>query len=198
MKAFILMSYQKFFKPFLDYFFSIISVFLLSPIFILTAILIRVESKGPVLYVQERLGKNGRIFNLYKFRSMIHQTRDVSLQVFDDNSEITSVGKILRRFKIDELPQLFNVILGDMSLVGPRPSLPNLRENFNNDGEIRIKVKPGCANLATVNGGIYLSWPERWVFDRYYIEHLTFFLDMKIICKTIIVVFLGERFFFKK
>lgn len=192
------MIYKNLLKPFLDYFLAIIGILVVSPIFILTAIFIKLESNGPILFTQERLGRNGRIFKLYKFRSMTNKKRDANKQIFEGDPEVTLVGSIIRRLKIDELPQLINIILGDMSLVGPRPSLPNLKEKFNEDGEFRIKVKPGCTNLAAVNGSIYLTWPERWVFDRYYVENLTFALDVEIIFKTFIVVFFGEKIFLKK
>lgn len=191
------MIYRNFFKPFSDYFIAIIGLILFAPILIITAVFIRLETNGPILFIQERLGRNGCVFKLYKFRSMTHKKRNVNIQIFEGHPEVTVIGKIIRRLKIDELPQFFNVILGDMSLVGPRPSLPNLKEEFNEDGEYRIKVKPGCTNLASVNGSIYLTWPERWVFDRYYVENLTFLLDIEIIIKTIVVVLFGEKFFYK-
>lgn len=190
--------YKYLFKPLLDYLVAIVGIVLLLPIFLAVAILIKLESKGPVLFKQQRMGKNGRLFILYKFRSMTNTPRNSEKQVFQGDNEITKVGHYLRRLKIDELPQLFNILFGDLSLIGPRPSLPNLKEKFNEDGIYRIMVKPGCTNLAAVNGSIYLTWPERWVYDRYYVENLSFYLDIVILLKTILVVIFGEKIFLKK
>ena len=192
------MIYKNFFKPVIDYTLALIGILIVSPILIITAVLIKLESPGPIIFTQERLGLNYRIFKVYKFRSMTNKKREFDKQVFVGDSEITKLGNYLRRLKIDELPQLFNILKGDMSLVGPRPSLPNLKEKLNEDGMFRVKVKPGVTNLAAVNGSIYLTWPERWVFDRYYVENLSLKLDLEIIFKTIIVVFMGENYFNKK
>lgn len=192
------MIYKRFFKPLIDYLLAIMGIILVLPILILTAILIKLESPGPIIFTQERLGLNFKVFKVYKFRSMTHKKREFDKQIFEGDPEVTKLGNYLRRLKIDELPQLFNILKGDMSLVGPRPSLPNLKDKFNEDGEYRVKVKPGVTNLAAVNGSIYLSWPERWVFDRYYVENLSFKLDLEIMFKTIIVVFMGEDYFNKK
>lgn len=189
--------YKLIIKPFIDYLVSGMMLFLLSPILLLIAFIIRLDSPGPALFTQERLGKNGKIFKIYKFRTMFHRKRYAESQVFMDNPEITRLGKFLRRSKLDELPQLVNVLKGDMSLIGPRPCLPNLQKSFDENGIVRIKVKPGLSNYAAINGSIYLSWPERWVFDRYYVEHQSFLLDMEIVLKTIVVVFLGEKVFLK-
>ncbi len=192
------MIYKQFFKPLIDYTLAILGIILVSPILIVSAILIKLESPGPIIFTQQRLGLNCRVFKVYKFRSMTDKKREFDKQVFEGDPEVTKLGFYLRRLKIDELPQLFNILKGDMSLVGPRPSLPNLKDKFNEDGEFRVKVKPGVTNLAAVNGSIYLSWPERWVYDRYYVENLTFILDLEIIFKTVLVLFLGEKFFIKK
>ena len=189
--------YSNFFKPVGDKIVAFILLVLLFPIFILVSILILIDSKGPVFFLQERLGKDGMVFKLIKFRSMTHRERSYTKQTLISDPEVTNVGVLIRRLKIDELPQLINVLIGQMSIVGPRPSLPNLREKFNEDADYRIQVKPGVTNLAAVNGSIYLTWPERWVYDRYYVENLTFGLDLFIIMKTILVVFLGEKFFYK-
>jgi len=191
------MIYKNLLKPLIDYILAFVGIILVSPILIITAILIKLESPGPIIFTQERLGLNYRIFKVYKFRSMTHKKREFDKQVFEGDPEVTKLGVYLRRLKIDELPQLFNILIGDMSLVGPRPSLPNLQEKFNEDGKYRVKVKPGVTNLAAVNGSIYLSWPERWVFDRYYVENMSLKLDLEIIIKTIIVVFFGEKIFIK-
>lgn len=190
--------YKSFFKPLIDYSVSGAMLLLLSPIWLLVALLIKLDSPGPVLFTQERLGKNGRTFKIYKFRTMFYRERELEGQVFIDNPEITRLGKFLRRSKLDEIPQLFNILIGDMSLIGPRPSLPDLQERFDENGAFRIKVKPGVSNYAAINGSIFLTWPERWVYDRYYVEHQSFMLDLEIVLKTVVVVFLGDKVFLKE
>jgi lipopolysaccharide/colanic/teichoic acid biosynthesis glycosyltransferase len=136
---------------------------------------------------------HGRVFQLYKLRSMTHVPRTPDRQIYEGDAEVTRVGQWIRRFKIDELPQLVNVLLGDMSLVGPRPCLPELRDQFDENGAQRLLVRPGLTGLAQVNGNIFLSWPERWRLDRIYVNDLSFWNDIKILLKTIIVVALGEK-----
>ena len=119
------------------------------------------------------------------------------MKVFKDNPEVTKVGYYLRRFKIDELPQFINVLLGTMTIVGPRPCLTNIEHLYNEDTKYRFQVKPGVTSLAGVRGSIYLSWPEKWHYDRVYVEKANLLLDIKIIIKTVLVVFLGEKKFLK-
>lgn len=185
-------------KRFFDIVFSVACLLLLSPFLIISALLVATTSKGPIFFKQGRLGKNGKIFELYKFRTMTHKDRNNTDEVFLDNQEVTEIGKILRRLKIDELPQLFNILKGDMSFVGPRPCLPELRKQFDENGEKRLKVRPGLSGLAQINGNIYLEWPERWKYDAEYVDNCSFWLDIKIIFKTFLIVFLGEEKFVKK
>lgn len=185
-------------KRIIDIAITTIALIILFPILIICAILIKVESKGPLFYTQERLGENGARFKLLKFRSMTNKKHDISVQIMGNESEITGFGKIIRRLKIDELPQLINVLKGDMSIVGPRPCLPLLQQEFNEDGKARLKVRPGLTGLAQINGNIHLSWQERWIFDRFYVENHNLILDLKIIFKTIIIVILGEKWGLKK
>ncbi|ASD68095.1 sugar transferase [Pseudoalteromonas piscicida] len=166
---------------------------LLSPLLLLSVIMIKLTSKGPVFFLQERLGKNGQLFQVYKFRTMTDEVRRFDVQVYNSDSEVTLFGKFARRLKIDELPQLLNVLKGDMSIVGPRPCLPSLQKEFNEDGQARLLVRPGLTGLAQVNGNIYLSWEERWKLDRQYVENQSLLLDLKIILRTVAVVFLGEK-----
>lgn len=190
--------YRNTIKRLLDFTVALIATLLLSPVLIISAVLIKTTSKGPLFFMQDRLGKDGKVFKVYKFRTMTDKKRDFSQQVFSDNAEVTPVGKVLRRFKIDELPQLLNILKGEMSLVGPRPGLPEQQKEFNEDGKERIKVTPGLTGLAQVNGNIYLSWPERWKYDREYVENLSLPLDIKIILKTVGIVLLGEDKFIKR
>ncbi|WP_292934521.1 sugar transferase [Noviherbaspirillum sp.] len=179
-------------RPF-DVLAAFVLLLLVAPILLLTAVLLKLDSPGPILFTQKRLGLNGRIFDLYKFRSMVDVPRTPARQVYGGDPEVTRVGKFIRRFKIDELPQLLNVLKGDMSIVGPRPCLPDLQAEFDENGRSRIAVRPGLTGLAQVNGNIFLSWPERWRLDRMYVDNLSFVTDCRILWKTVFVVLLGEK-----
>ena len=180
-------------KRLMDIIVSTCLLFLLMPIFILVAFLIKLGSKGPVFFAQERLGFKGKVFKLYKFRSMTDVKHDAIVQVHQNTDGVTRIGKIIRRLKIDELPQLLNVLLGDMSLVGPRPCLEAIKMEFNEDGYKRLLVRPGLTGLAQVNGNTFLNWPDRWVLDRQYVENVSFMLDTKIMLRTMLIVILGEQ-----
>lgn len=190
--------YRRVFKRWLDFGLSSIVIILLIPLFLIAYLLVKIDSQGPFFFVQERIGKSGKLFKVYKIRTMINKKRLVQRQIFSDNAEITRVGAIFRRLKIDELPQLLNIWKGDMSFVGPRPSLPELLVELNDDGKKRISVRPGLTGLAQVNGNIYLSWEERWKFDREYVERVSFMEDLKILFKTFGIVLFGEKLFLKK
>jgi undecaprenyl phosphate N,N'-diacetylbacillosamine 1-phosphate transferase len=185
--------YRRIFKRIFDLLISVILSVLFTPLFIVVSVLIKLESRGPVLFIQERIGYHGKIFHILKFRTMTNRIRTEHEEVFADHPEITRIGKILRRFKVDELPQLTNIIRGNMSLVGPRPALPSQLESLNKDGRRRLEVRPGLTGLAQVNGNILMSWPERWVYDRKYVDNISFLLDLKIILKTFRIIITGER-----
>lgn len=187
--------YRNRLKRALDISMALLLLALLSPVLGTTALLLKFDSPGPVLFRQRRLGLQGRVFDLYKFRSMVHRQRTADRQIYEGDPEVTRLGHVIRRFKIDELPQLFNVLKGDMSIVGPRPCLPELQSEFDENGRLRILVRPGLTGLAQVNGNILLSWPERWRLDRIYVESLSFMVDCKILLKTVLVVLLGEKRF---
>lgn len=180
-------------KRLFDIVVSFFLLVILSPVLASVAVAIRINSYGPIFYTQNRLGLNGLVFKLYKFRSMTDEIHNPSLQTKPGSMGITGVGKIMRRFKIDELPQLFNVLIGDMSIVGPRPCLESLRSSFNDDAQLRLLVKPGMTGLAQVSGNIYLDWPDRWRLDREYVENMSFWLDVKIIFRTVLILVLGEK-----
>lgn len=190
--------YKRTFKRWLDFVLACIIIVLLTPFFLIAYLLVKIDSPGPFFFVQERVGKDGNIFKVYKIRTMTDKKRLIQRQVFKDNTEITRVGAIFRRLKIDELPQVLNIWKGDMSFVGPRPCLPELLEKLNEDGRKRITVRPGLTGLAQVNGNIYLSWEDRWKFDREYVENLSFMEDWKILLKTFSIVLFGEKLFLKK
>lgn len=191
--------YRNFFKLLLDFssaFFILLVVFF--PLLIIS-ILILVESNGPLFFKQERVGKDLRFFKVFKFRTMTNEKRTVgSTPIIGKASGVTKVGYYLRRYKIDELPQLLNVLLGDMSLVGPRPSVPEQLSQMTVDEKHRYSVRPGLTGLAQINGNIHLSWKERFVYDLKYVEHVTFWGDLKIIFSTVLIVILGEKKFLKK
>ncbi|CAA0219604.1 Exopolysaccharide biosynthesis polyprenyl glycosylphosphotransferase [Tenacibaculum maritimum] len=190
--------YSCFFKRIIDVLLALTALFFLSPVLFLVLVLIKIGSRGSVFYIKERVGKNERLFKFYKFRTMTDKDRNQYKQVFEGDSEITKVGAILRRTKIDELPQLLNVLKGDMSIIGPRPCLPNMKERFGVNWRDRFRVKPGLSSLAAVKGSIYLSFEEKGYWDKYYVDNLSFFMDLKIILKTIRIVFIGEKKLFRR
>lgn len=188
--------YELYFKRLFDWLFSLFMILILFIPFIIVSILIKIDSKGSIFFMQERLGKNKILFSVYKLRTMSHKKRKIE-QVYKNDAEITGVGYYLRRFKIDEMPQIINIFLGDMAIIGPRPCLPNVLEKYNLD-DYRFKVRPGLSSIAGVNGSIYLSWKEKWWYDKYYVENLNFLLDLKIFLKTFLIIFQGEDKFINK
>lgn len=197
--ASVLMTpYQMFGKRLLDLSLTVPVLLLAAPLFAVVALLIKLNSRGPVFFVQERLGRGGRIMQTLKFRSMTDRLRTSHQEIFGKTDEVTAVGYWLRRFKIDELPQLWNIVRGDMSLVGPRPALPSQLGEYTELAHRRLLVRPGLTGLAQVHGNIHLSWPERWVYDAQYVDRVTFAHDLWIIARTIGVVFLGEQRFLKR
>lgn len=193
----VIVMYRFYLKPFFDFLFVVLILIILIIPFILIAVVIKLDSKGPVFFRQERLGKNKKVFRIYKFRTMTNVKREV-VQVYKNNSEITKIGYYLRRFKIDEMPQILNIIYGDMSIIGPRPCLPTVTEKFDLDDDYRFQVKPGLSSIAGVNGSIYLTWQEKWWYDKYYVENISLLLDLSIFLKTFLVIVIGEEKFLKK
>lgn len=188
-------------KPLLDRLLAVFAIIVLSPLLIVVAILIKVGSEGPIFFRQERPGKNQEIFKVYKFRTMVKDAvrhQKVGVEVTESDVRITPFGKFLRRFKIDELAQLINIFKGDMSIVGPRPTLPEYIEQYEEWELERFDVRPGLTGLAQINGNIYLSRQEKSAYDVKYIENISFINDIKIILKTIAIVFFGEGKFINK
>ena len=187
------------FKRLFDFFISFAILLLLFPLFIIVAVLIKLDSQGPIFYLQSRVGENGRVFRIYKLRTMTNKERDPNVkQTYLQDPDITRIGGLLRRFKIDELPQIWNVFIGDMSLVGPRPALPSLYEKFGEIAKKRCEVRPGMTGWAQVNGNIYLPWEERLCLDREYVDRMSFMLDLRILVKTVAIVLFGEEKYIKK
>lgn len=180
-------------KPLLDRMLGVMLLLLASPILLVTALAIRFTSPGPILFKQQRAGYKARPFMIYKFRSMTVQSDDPSKQAYLDDPRITPVGRIIRRYKIDELPQLLNIALGDMSLVGPRPTLMEQMKDYTPEQMIRYEVRPGLTGWAQVNGNILLSVHERREHDVYYVHHVSPGFDLKILWMTAAVVLWGER-----
>ena len=187
------------FKRLIDVLASLVILLFLFPFLILVVFLIKIDSKGPIFYLQSRVGKNGHLFKVYKFRTMTNKQRDPNAkQTFSDDPDITRIGGLLRRFKIDELPQIWNVFVGDMSLVGPRPALPSLYEKYGDLANKRCCVRPGMTGWAQVNGNIYLPWEKRLLLDSEYVDRISFMFDLRILVKTVAIVLLGEDKFIKK
>ena len=183
----------KFFKRGFDLFISLLSVIVLSPILLIVAIWVKIDSKGPVIFKQQRLGVGGVPFNMYKFRSMCvgAEKQGTGVYSYKGDARITKVGRILRASSIDELPQLVNILKGDMSLIGPRPALtyhPWPYEQYDEHQKHMFDVRPGITGWAQVNGRKEVPWPERIELNIYYVEHLSFSLDWKIFWMTIFKV----------
>lgn len=184
--------YARYGKRLLDLMVAGLCLALLWPLLALAALLIWLDSPGPILFRQERLGWRGRVFRVYKLRTMTHAPRVPDREIMGRDPEVTRVGHWLRRFKIDELPQLWNVIVGEMSLVGPRPALPQQWAEYDEAARRRLDVRPGLTGLAQVMGNIHLAWPERWAYDVQYTQRVSFGLDLWILWWTGLVVLLGE------
>lgn len=171
-------------------------ILIFSPIFVIAAILIKATMPGPVFFMQTRVGKGNQPFKVYKFRTMrVDQIAEATHDFSKDEARITPLGRILRRTKIDELPQLLNVLNGDMSLVGPRPTVGEQVEGYTARQRQRLSVRPGMTGLAQVNGNTSLSWEQRIEYDLEYVQNFTVLLDLKILLRTISVVILGEQRF---
>lgn len=180
--------YKKFFKRFLDIVISITGLIILSPIFFIVAILVRIKLGSPVIFKQERPGKNEKIFKLYKFRSM-NNKKDENGKLLPDKDRLTRFGRILRSTSLDELPELFNILKGDMSLIGPRPLTVGYLPYYNETEKHRHDVRPGLTGLAQINGRNALNWEERFSYDVEYVNNLSFKNDVKIFLKTFVKVF---------
>jgi lipopolysaccharide/colanic/teichoic acid biosynthesis glycosyltransferase len=191
-------------KRIIDIFGSLLCIIIFSPIFIVAPILIKLDSKGPVFFKQKRAGKDGKYFAAYKFRSMVYNADKISKKdysaeelsdlIFQEKNDprITRIGKILRR-GFDELPQLFNVLKGDMSLVGPRPEISDIVKLYEKKEKIRLKVKPGITGLAIIKGRGNITLKETINYDIEYIENWSLWLDLKILIKTLYVVLVTGR-----
>jgi len=180
--------YEKYVKRVLDVIFSCISLFLLLPVLLITALLIRLKLGSPVIFSQPRGGFGGREFMILKFRTMTDK-RDSEGKLLPDPERLTRFGRFLRRTSIDELPQLINILRGEMSFVGPRPQLAEFLPHYTDKENLRHAVRPGLTGLAQVKGRNSLPWKKRFELDAEYAERVSFFLDLKIIFLTLFTLF---------
>ena len=176
--------YEKYIKRLLDILLSGLALIILSPLLLVTAILVRIKLGSPVIFCQERPGKNEKIFRLHKFRSM-SDTRDTNGELLPDEERLTRFGRILRSLSIDELPELWDIFIGNMSIVGPRPLLVEYLPLYNEKQRRRHEVRPGLAGLAQVNGRNLTTWEKRFEYDVEYVDNLSFLLDVKIVLMTV-------------
>ncbi|GAE88917.1 sugar transferase [Acetivibrio straminisolvens] len=183
--------YKKYLKRPIDFILSLAAIIIFSPLILIVALMVRINLGSPVIFKQERPGLNERIFTLYKFRTMTDK-RDDKGELLPDSRRLTRFGKFLRSTSLDELPELFNILRGDMSIVGPRPLLVEYLPYYTEEERLRHTVRPGLTGLAQVNGRNNLEWDIRLGLDVEYVKNVTFGLDISIIVKTIIKVFKRE------
>lgn len=176
--------YRKVFKRFFDIVLSLCALIVLSPVLLAVAVLVRTKLGSPVIFHQERPGKDGKIFRLYKFRSMT-DARDGNGELLPDDMRLTRFGRILRSTSLDELPELWNILKGDMSIVGPRPLLPEYLPYYTEEERHRHDVRPGLTGLAQVNGRSFLSWEEIFAYDVAYVRTVSLTQDVRIVFRTV-------------
>lgn len=186
--------YEKYIKRCIDFIIAFTALIVFSPLIAVTAVLIKLESPGPVIFKQERLGKNAKIFNIYKFRSMCLNAEQTGTGVYSGKNDmrVTKIGRFIRATSIDELPQLINILKGDMALIGPRPPLtyhPWPYEEYTEEQKRMFCVKSGVTGWAQINGRKEVEWNKRIELNVWYVDHISFLLDLKIFFKTIFKVF---------
>ena len=184
--------YRKFFKRFLDILLSGCALLVLSPVLLIVAVLVRTKLGSPVIFCQERPGKDGEIFKLYKFRSMT-DARDEDGELLPDQVRLTKFGKLLRSTSLDELPELWNILKGDMSIVGPRPLLVKYLPLYNEEQRHRHDVRPGLTGLSQASGDVDMTWERQFELDVAYTEHITLMGDIRIIFMTVKRVFVRNE-----
>ena len=183
--------YRNFIKPLADFTIAILATLLLSPVFVIAAICLFISNRGSIFFLQKRPRENGKVFTIVKFKTMNDDT-DEHGNLLPDSQRLTKVGSIVRKASLDEIPQLLNVLKGEMSLVGPRPLLPEYLPLYNEFQKRRHEVKPGITGWAQVNGRNAISWEEKFKLDVWYVDNQSFWLDMKILWLTIRKVLVRE------
>lgn len=184
--------YKSFLKPFFDFIIAAVVLIMLLPIIIILIIIIAIANRGTPFFFQARPGKKGKIFYIVKFKTM-NDKKDAGGKLLPDVKRTTKIGAFVRKFSLDELPQLINVIKGDMSLIGPRPLLPEYLDLYNSHQIRRHEIKPGITGWAQVNGRNAISWEQKFILDVDYVENLSFSLDIKIVFRTILKVVKSEN-----
>jgi undecaprenyl phosphate N,N'-diacetylbacillosamine 1-phosphate transferase len=185
------MLHYHFFKPLIDFSVALIGLLILSPVLLIITLLLWAANHGNPFFFQDRPGKNGKVFRLVKFRTM-NNRKDPSGRLLPDRERLTPVGRLIRSLSLDELPQLISILIGDMSLIGPRPLLVKYLPLYNKTQVRRHEVRPGITGWAQVNGRNAISWEQKFEYDVWYVDHINFFLDIKILWMTIIKVFKRE------
>ena len=176
--------YKIFFKPLLDFILSLLGLIISSPLFLIVFIALLFANRGKVFFLQNRTGKNEEIFKIIKFRTM-NNKRDAHGNLLPDVERLTKIGKLVRKTSLDEIPQLINVLLGNMSLIGPRPLLPEYLPLYNDFQKKRHHIKPGITGWAQINGRNAVEWEKKFKFDVWYVENLSFLLDLQIMFLTL-------------
>ena len=183
--------YKNIIKPIFDFLLAIIGILLFAPLFVIFMITLYFANGGQPFFFQLRPGKGGKLFKIIKFKTM-NDKRDAGGNLFPDAERLTKIGKFIRKTSLDEIPQLLNVIKGEMSLVGPRPLLPSYLDLYNDFQRRRNEVKPGITGWAQINGRNHISWEEKFKYDVWYVDHISFWLDFKILIITILKVIKSE------
>lgn len=184
--------YEKFFKRFIDIVCALLAIAVFWWLFLIVAILVRIKLGSPVLFKQARPGKDEKIFNLYKFRTMTDE-KDENGKLLPDDVRLTKFGGFLRKTSLDELPEAINILKGDMSVVGPRPLLVEYLDRYNDEQKRRHEVRPGLSGYAQVHGRNTVSWEEKFKMDVYYVDNITFMGDVKIVFDTVLKAFVKQE-----